>query len=105
MSVERFLEQDPAHAYTSGDDVTVQIRVGVETEPWPHRLKVRGGSYLEPSRIEGGAYRLHGTLGFDFRVFTWDLFGLMDPFDFRAGLTGDIARGYFDWGIGIGFWH
>jgi hypothetical protein len=105
VSVETFLAQDPAYFPTAGDEITFSVRLGAETEVWPHRLKIRAGGYLEPSRVENRSYRPHGTFGFDFRLFTWDLFGALDPFDIRAGLTFDLAPRYFDWGIGIGFWH
>lgn len=106
VGIEAFLGQlSNTEVIPSGEKVTVQLRLGVETEPWHHRLKVRTGTYLEPSRFRGGTYRPHWTFGFDFRLFTWDLFGLLDPFDVRAGATIDLAPRYNDWGIGLGFWH
>jgi hypothetical protein len=68
-------------------------------------LKVRFGSYVEPARNEAGTIRPHGTLGFDLRLFTWDLFGLVSPFSIQLTGVGDVAPRYFDVGLGIGFWH
>lgn len=102
VGIEGFLAQ---RRLRSGDEVTYSVRLGLETEPWQGRLKLRAGTYVEPSRYPGGGYRVHGTGGFDLRLFRWDLFGLFDDFDVRVGLTGDVAARYFDWGLGIGFWH
>ncbi len=102
VGVEGFLAQE---RQGSGDEITYSVRLGVEAEPWQGRLKLRAGSYLEPSRFPTGSYRLHGTAGFDLRLFRWDLFGLLDDFDIRVGATGDVAVRYFDWGVGVGFWH
>ena len=102
VGVQHFLQQQ---GVPSGEEATYGFRLGIEGEPWAGRLKLRGGGYLEPSRIAGVGYRLHGTAGFDLRLFSWDLFGLFDDFDVRAGATVDVAERFFDWGIGVGFWH
>lgn len=102
VGVEGFLAQQ---RLVSGEDITVSFHLGVEGEPWTDRLKLRAGGYLEPSRFATAGYRVHGTAGFDLRLFTWDLFGLLDEFDLRAGATIDVAERYFDWGISVGFWH
>lgn len=102
VGVESFLN---GVRQTSGDRISVGVRFGAELEPIAHWLKVRGGSYLEPSRYPGGRYRAHGTFGFDVRLFTWDLFGLMDPFTLRTGATLDAAQRYTSFGINLGFWH
>lgn len=81
------------------------FRLGTELEPWPNRLKVRGGLYLEPARSEHLPPRLHTTFGFDFRLFRWDAFGLMDPFDFRVSFTFDGARDYVSYSVGAGMWY
>jgi hypothetical protein len=83
----------------------VGFRAGLELEPIAHWLKLRGGGYLEPSRYPGHPYRAHGTLGFDVRLFTWDVFGLMEPFTLRTGATLDAAQRYTSFGINLGFWH
>lgn len=75
------------------------FRLGVEGEPLHDRLKVRAGTYLEPGRYVGVRPRLHGTFGFDVRLF--EVFGL----DLKAGFTIDGARHYVNWGLGVGVWH
>lgn len=102
VGFDGFLEQVRRR---SGEAVSFGVRVGGEAEPWHNVLKIRAGSYLEPSRQTGSTLRLHGTAGFDVRLFRWDLFGLLAPFDLRAGATIDVAERYLDWGIGVGFWH
>ena len=81
------------------------VRGGMEVEPWTGRLKLRVGGYLEPARYEHASWRMHGTAGFDVRLFTWDLFGWFNPFSIRVGAMVDIAPRYFNWGVGVGFWH
>ena len=95
----------PRHPTWPRRSVTASVRLGVEIEPWPDRLKLRGGGYFEPSRFEGVAGRMHATAGLDVRLFEWDLFGLVPGTAWRLSLVGDVARRYVDWGIGIGFWH
>jgi len=102
VGVEGFLAQERVE---SGRGTRLGARLGVEGEPWGNRLKLRAGTYLEPSRFSSAGYRLHATGGFDLRLFTWNLFGLFDDFDVRAGVTVDWAPRYFDWGVGVGFWH
>ncbi len=89
----------------AGDDVTVGVRLGVEAEVIEDWLRIRGGSYLEPSRVQGRSLRPHGTLGFDLKLFTWDLFELVDPFSIRLSTAGDVAKDYLNVGLSIGFWH
>ncbi len=102
VGIEGYLR---GQADASGRSVTASVRLGVEIEPWPDRLKLRGGGYFEPSRFEGVAGRMHATAGLDVRLFEWDLFGLVPGTAWRLSLVGDVARRYVDWGIGIGFWH
>lgn len=102
VGIDAFIDQERRRA---GASTTVGLRFGMETEPWLHRLKVRGGSYLEPSRNSGVPPRLHGTFGLDFRMFRWDLFGLVKPFTTRISVTSDVAPRYWDFGIGFGNWH
>lgn len=99
---DAFLAQEMRPA---GRHVTTSIRLGAETEPWKGRMKTRLGSYLEPSRVQALSWRPHVTGGFDFRLFRWDLFGWLDPFDLRAGIAADYAPRYFDAGFSIGVWH
>ncbi len=96
QSVEAFLVQQ---AEPSGRKRSYGFRVGAESELLRDRLKLRAGSYLEPSRTNRSYYRPHGTLGADVRMF--DLWG----FSIRSGLTLDLAPRYFDWGVGVGLWY
>jgi hypothetical protein len=102
VGLESFLAQVRR---SSGRSTTLGVRAGIEGEPISHWLKMRAGTYLEPSRFEGVPYRLHGTAGFDVKLFTWDLFGLMEPFTFRFGPAADVAGRYLYVGLGIGIWH
>lgn len=92
----------------SGRRASYSPRLGVETEPIAHWLRVRAGSYLEPTRFDDNPHgsRLHGTFGFDQRVFAWDVFGLFPEGSiFRAAGSLDLARDYFGWGVALGLWH
>lgn len=102
VGLESFLNQQ---RHTSGADPTVGFRLGVEGEPIQRWLKMRAGSYFEPSRFAGVGYRAHGTLGLDVRLFSWDLFGLVDEFTLRLGAFADVAQRYLNVGGGIGLWH
>ena len=94
--VEGFVMQelDPA-----GSEPTLSLRLGLESEVWNNRLKLRAGSYLEPSRFEGESIRVHGTAGLEVRLFK--LWG----WDWRVASTVDISRDYENLLIGVGFWH
>jgi hypothetical protein len=91
----------------SGQHVVVSPHVGVETEILPHWLRIRGGSYLEPSRFasnQKGA-RLHATFGFDQKVFPWDVFGTFpEDTEWRVSGSLDAGRSYLGWGVSIGVW-
>jgi hypothetical protein len=81
-------------------------RLGLESEVVPHILKLRVGSYLEPARVAGAQSRLHGTGGLDVRLFRWDVFGLVEPFDhWQLSLAADGARSYLNTAFSIGFWY
>lgn len=102
IGVDAFIAQERARR---GDRVSVGVHVGAEAEPWPRRMKVRCGIYWEPARyvnVSGRLEvrgRLHGTAGFDFRLF--DLLGT----SLRAGFYVDGARDWVNWGVSLGFWH
>ncbi len=86
--------------------VAVSPRLGLETEVVPHWFKVRGGSYLEPAPTHASRLRVHGTVGFDAKLFHWDVFGLLGGFDgwmLSAALDG--ARDYVNTAVSVGFWH
>ncbi|HLU65845.1 MAG TPA: hypothetical protein VKZ63_06190, partial [Kofleriaceae bacterium] len=92
----------------SGRDVGVSPRLGAEYEWLPGRLRVRGGSYWEPSRFrdprgEDVRGRLHLTLGLDVRI--WQFCFWNERYRLRLSVTGDGADGYGNGGLSIGFWH
>ena len=92
----------------SGEHLSVSPHVGAETEILPNWLRIRGGSYLEPSRFESNqkGARLHATFGFDFNAFAWNVFGAWPP-DAAWRISGsvDASRSYLGWGVAIGNWH
>jgi hypothetical protein len=102
VGLESFLSQQRQEA---GESVSLGFRAGAEGEPVQGYWKVRLGSYLEPSRFEGGRYRAHGTFDTDVRLFEWDLFGVLDPFELRIGVSLDVAVRYSNLGVGVGVWH
>ena len=81
--------------------------MGVETELIPNWLRVRGGSYLEPTRFNSNqkGARLHATFGFDQKVLPWNVFGAFpDDTEWRVGGSLDASRSYLGWGVSIGVW-
>jgi len=81
-------------------------RVGIESEVVAHILRLRAGSYYEPERVDLRPARVHGTGGFDVRLFEWDVFGLVKPFDWwQLSVAADAARAYLNTSFSIGFWH
>jgi len=91
----------------SGQRDTVSPHIGVETELIPHWLRLRGGSYLEPSRFDSNrkGARLHATFGFDQKIFPWDVFGAFPgDTEWRVGGSLDASRSYLGWGVSIGVW-
>jgi hypothetical protein len=81
-------------------------RIGLETEIIAHHLRLRGGSYYEPALVPEATPRVHGTGGLDVRLFRWNVFGLIDRFDYwQLSLAADAARAYLNTSFSIGFWH
>lgn len=89
----------------SGKSLSVGVRFGAEGEPIENRLKLRIGTYVEPSRFEAGSPRVHATLGTDVKLFSWDVFGWVSPIDLRIGGAVDVAVRYVNYGISVGVWH
>jgi hypothetical protein len=104
VGVESMLDR---RVQRSGEQLSLSPHLGLETEVVPHWLRLRGGSYLEPSRFASNpkGARLHTTFGFDQKVFGWDVFGTF-PEDTAWRISGslDAARNYLGWGIAIGNW-
>lgn len=102
VGVESFLQ---GYVDRSGERVSLTPRVGAETEAVPSWLKLRAGTYLEPTRFRGSSPRTHGTFGFDARLFEWRLFGLLHQDDKLAfGAAIDGARQYLGWAVSVGIW-
>ncbi|HXK18184.1 MAG TPA: hypothetical protein VNG33_10300, partial [Polyangiaceae bacterium] len=88
------------------DRPVISPRVGVESEVVPRHFRLRAGSYYEPARIAGTRSRVHGTGGFDVKLFRWNIFGLLAPFDYwQLSLGADAARLYLNTSLSLGFWH
>ncbi len=81
----------------AGRSHSLSVRAGVESEVWVDVLRLRAGSYYEPNR-HADVGRVHGTLGGDWHVgelwWDWKLSGALD-----------VADGYVNLGLGLGFWH
>jgi hypothetical protein len=95
QSISAFLLQTPER---SGAKISYSLRVGMESEVWQDRMKVRVGSYLEPSRVDRKFYRPHGTLGLEARLFDFWRWSA------RGTATIDVAPRYFNWGLAVGLW-
>ncbi|MHB8874889.1 MAG: hypothetical protein ACYC8T_14465 [Myxococcaceae bacterium] len=103
VGVQSFLQQVTDR---SGERVVLTPRLGLEFEPADGWVQLRAGTYLEPTRFREGATRLHGTFGFDLRLFQWSAFGLFDDQTYwRVGGVIDGAREYLGWGLAAGAWH
>lgn len=92
--------------HTALSRAIISPRLGAETEVVPHILRLRGGSYYEPAQVAEATGRVHGTGGFDVRLFRWNLFGLIGRFDYwQLSVSADAARAYLNTAFSIGFWH
>jgi hypothetical protein len=87
----------------SGQQVTVSPHGGAEIEVVPGWLRLRGGSYYEPSRYPGVDGRWHGTAGGEVRLFAFKLGGTERRVSIQ--LAGDFAPRYRNVGASIGFWN
>ncbi len=102
VALEGFIDQ---RREIVGTKVAMAPRFAVESEPIPNLLKTRAGVYLEPSRFVDGTIRQHFTIGFDARLFAWDVFGLFPDREWRMSAFLDIAERYQNFGVGLGLWH
>jgi hypothetical protein len=101
VSVEGFLDQ---RAETVGRNPSFTPRLGLEGEPLQNRMVLRTGTYVEPSRYDGGTARQHFTFGTDVRLFPLDFWGFLKV-EWKLGLFVDVAPRYTNWGFGLGNWH
>jgi hypothetical protein len=111
VGFESFLSQtvpvlsQPKVVERSGERLSLTPRLGVEAEPIDNRLQVRVGGYLEPSRFREGSARMHGTLGFNVKIFESTFFGFYDKgTPFAVGFGTDFSARFFSWGISAGIW-
>jgi hypothetical protein len=103
VGVERYWT---SRGTASASRPVISPRIGVESEVVPHILRLRAGSYYEPERVNLTPSRIHGTGGFDVRLFEWDVFGLIKPFDYwQLSIAADAARAYLNTSFSVGFWH
>jgi hypothetical protein len=102
IDVASFLDQK---VEPFGQQFTFMPRVGIEAEPIPNWLRARVGSYLEPSRIDGGTPRQHLTVGSDIKLAPFDAWGLIADTMWRFSFAVDLAPRYSNWGVGFGAWH
>jgi hypothetical protein len=98
--IDAFLEKQMQQ---SGASVSPSVRVGAEYEWVPGWFRIRGGAYWEPNRFDDVNGRLHVTLGFDVRFWSFSLWG--SHYRLRASLAGDGARSYGNTVLSLGFWH
>jgi hypothetical protein len=103
VSIEGFLDKLQE---TVGQQISLTPRLGLEGEPIRDRMVLRTGTYVEPSRYEGGSARQHYTFGSDIRLFSFDAWGLLPAHTtWKLGLFADLAPRYTNWGFGISNWH
>lgn len=80
-------------------------RLGAELEPWPDRLRLRAGTYLEPSRTDLADGRLHGTGGLELRLFRLRLLRGIIDMDISYEAAIDAAPRYLNLSyLGVGTW-
>lgn len=85
-----------------GTQDTTSVRLGSELETIPGRLRLRLGSYYEPSNYEGVLSRTHLTGGFEVRMFHTSYWG---EYDWGLTFTVDSARDYLNVLASLGFWY
>ena len=103
VGLESFLSQE---VNRSGEHTVVSLRLGAEMGLVPNFMRLRAGTYLEPTRFQTGSPRPHYTGGFDVRLARWNVFGLWpDDYQWRLAVGADVARDYFSLGVTIAGWY
>jgi hypothetical protein len=87
----------------SGRDISLTPRLGLESELIRGWLRLRAGTYREPSRFEGTTGRWHGTGGAEGRLFKFQLFG--QERRVSLSIAADLASRYKNGGLSLGFWN
>jgi len=98
--LEAFLDKQ---LQPSGRHASVSLRFGAEYEWVPGWFRIRGGTYWEPPRFDDVEGRLHVTVGFDVRFWSFSFWG--SKYRMRLSLAGDAARHYGNTMLSLGFWH
>jgi len=98
VSSRSFLHQQSEEAVPSGAHPSLEPHLGVEWTAIDRWLVVRGGTYVEPSRL-GASPRGHATLGAQTRV------PLASWLDLRLSFAADLAPRFANVSLGLGFWH
>jgi hypothetical protein len=80
----------------AGSGVTISPHAGAEWEVIHKVVRVRGGTYLEPSRYTGNS-RAHGCGGLDLHL-------PLGVVDLKLGFGADIARDYINLAFSVGLW-
>ena len=102
VAISSFLEQ---RRESYGSTFTASPHYGLEGEPVPDWVRARLGGYLEPSLFQDGRPRQHFTFGADFKLFAWDVFGLLPRgTTWQVSFGADLAPRYSNWGVGLGVW-
>jgi hypothetical protein len=103
VGVESFLVQT---VQRSGEKLTATPRLAVESEVWPNQIKVRTGTYLEPTRFAQSSARLHWTVGVDIKVLHWAVFGVWpEDYLWQVSTAFDIARDYSAFSLSLNGWY
>ncbi len=103
VGLESFLSQE---VNRSGEHPVVSLRLGAEMGLVPNFMRLRAGTYSEPTRFETSSARPHYTGGFDLRIGRWNVFGLWpDDYQWRLAVGADVARDYFTLGVTIAGWY
>jgi hypothetical protein len=90
----------------SGQRTVASPRFGIESGVIPEYLKLRAGTYLEPTRFDGSSPRAHFTAGLDLKLLVWNVFGFWpDDYMWRLGLGVDNAPRYYTFGVTIAGWY
>lgn len=105
VGVESFLQRVVDR---SGRRAVASPHLGLESEVISNWLKLRAGLYGEPTRFDNAnaAPRIHTTVGFEQRIFTWQAFGLFSKDKaWRIHGAADFSERYFGWSASIGIWY
>lgn len=99
LSATQFLEQKSGVApAAAGDQISFSPRIGIEKEVVRDLLRLRAGGYLEPAQVQTGRARPHGTAGAELYLFK------LGPNRTSVGLSGDLARAYFNLSVAFLVW-